>query len=429
MDGQPTPAVGEDRIRPLDGLRGAAILLVLFNHLLPNINYAPSRAFQWFSNLAQSGWVGVDLFFVLSGYLITGILIRAKSKERFFRTFYARRVLRIFPLYYFALFLTFVVFPLLPIVDWESFRPVWRGQLWSWLYATNLGVWLQPGHFTSAQVNLGHFWSLAVEEHFYLVWPAVVYFLPVRRITWLSLGCVLLTPLMRTTAVYVWDAPHAFFHQTFCRADALAFGALVASLRAEGLLDRLKNVFLVLGGAALIVLAGLFLHWRCLGAREPLMHSVGYTLIGLAATSSVVLAIGLKERHWLSRAVGCGFLRFFGRYSYGLYVIHGLIAPALVTALPAAAFIEATGSVGWGGLTCALARIAPCVALSLVSWYLLEQPCLRLKHRFEYVSRPPQGVEDEPAEPSVDCGPAADRGTAEAQLVLDRIEGARVGRK
>jgi hypothetical protein len=100
----------------------------------------------------------------------------------------------------------------------------------------------------------------------------------------------------------------------------------------------------------------------------------------------VVLAVGLNERHWLARVLGCGFLRFFGRYSYGLYVIHGLIAPALVTALPVAAFIDALGSAGWGGLACALARIVPCVALSLVSWHLLEVPFLRLKRHFEYPS-------------------------------------------
>src|SRR5882672_5687186 len=114
-------ALGEQRIPALDGLRGVAILMVLLNHFLPDRNYAPSRVMTWLSNAARSGWAGVDLFFVLSGFLITGILIEAKASPHYFRNFYMRRVLRIFPLYYGALVLVFVILPPLQIFDWSTF--------------------------------------------------------------------------------------------------------------------------------------------------------------------------------------------------------------------------------------------------------------------------------------------------------------------
>src|SRR5260221_4024268 len=232
-------AVADERIPALDGLRGVAILMVLLNHFVPNRNYAPSHVMTWLSNAARSGWAGVDLFFVLSGFLITGILIEAKASPHYFRNFYMRRVLRIFPLYYGALVLVLVTLPPLHVFNWSSFATVWQNQLWNWSYCTNVGMWHTDGlGFSCPQVNLGHFWTLAIEEHFYLVWPAIVFLLPLRGLRWICLLAVLVAPAARTLAVVRFDASHLFFFLTPCRADSLILGALLPAMAKDGTLER-----------------------------------------------------------------------------------------------------------------------------------------------------------------------------------------------
>ncbi|HLL88149.1 MAG TPA: acyltransferase, partial [Tepidisphaeraceae bacterium] len=160
----------------LDGLRGLAILLVMVSHYVA----PPAGGGRWglvFRRAADAGWVGVDLFFALSGFLITGILLDAKGKPGFFRNFFARRTLRVFPLYYGVLFVVCVLLPALGLLK----LGVPLSQRWLWLYATNLFPLLRSadgaGFFfpNSWDLQFGHFWSLAVEEHFYLAWPLVVY--------------------------------------------------------------------------------------------------------------------------------------------------------------------------------------------------------------------------------------------------------------
>jgi peptidoglycan/LPS O-acetylase OafA/YrhL len=158
------------RYAALDGLRGFAILMVLFVHFIGDAtpHTAVERALV---KLANYGIWGVDLFFVLSGFLITGILHDAKSSPHYFRDFYVRRTLRIFPLYYSALALLFGVLPVLPVAYPAGLAESARHQAWLWCYVTNVylaraGAWALP--------YVSHFWSLAVEEHFYLLWPIVV---------------------------------------------------------------------------------------------------------------------------------------------------------------------------------------------------------------------------------------------------------------
>jgi peptidoglycan/LPS O-acetylase OafA/YrhL len=156
------------RLPTLDGLRGVAILLVLLSHLTLYSEMSTTtlldRAYQ---RATLAGWVGVDLFFVLSGFLITGILLDLKGSSRFFRTFYARRVLRIFPLYYAFLAIFYIALPQL-LSSKDQVLRLLADQKWYWLYLQNLQMardgWPVPKY-------LAHFWSLAVEEQFYLIWP------------------------------------------------------------------------------------------------------------------------------------------------------------------------------------------------------------------------------------------------------------------
>src|SRR6478672_5358733 len=155
----------------LDAVRGLAILVVTLYRFGGGAGGAASAVEHWW--LVELGSRGVDLFFVLSGFLITGILFDAKGKEHYFRDFYARRALRIFPLYYAALPVTLWLLPQFSLTFAGEVQPAADAQSWLWLYGANVvqsvrGAWcLGP---------LNHFWSLAIEEHFYLVWPAVIYF-------------------------------------------------------------------------------------------------------------------------------------------------------------------------------------------------------------------------------------------------------------
>src|SRR5258706_538487 len=178
--GKLTPARGtiEDggHIPALDGLRGVAILLVLVLHFAP---YAPGLQAptvlldRLYLRVSGIGWTGVDLFFVLSGYLITGILYDTRGSKHYFRQFYARRFLRIFPLYYVALALFLIILPWPHSFD-SVIRELRGDAVWYWTYLYNMRV-AATGFLPSSA--LGHFWSLAVEEQFYLIWPIVVLWL------------------------------------------------------------------------------------------------------------------------------------------------------------------------------------------------------------------------------------------------------------
>lgn len=149
----------KQHISALDSIRGVAVLLVILFHCYPTY-------------ITKLGWLGVDLFFVLSGFLITGLLLDAKGKNNYYRNFIVRRTLRIFPLYYFALLLCLVIVPIV----FKSLLPPDYGyytanQLWFWTYTQN---WLFSKTGFPENLTLVHFWSLAVEEQFYLFWPLFV---------------------------------------------------------------------------------------------------------------------------------------------------------------------------------------------------------------------------------------------------------------
>src|SRR5260370_3776566 len=159
---------GLRHIKALDGLRGAAILLILYDHLFWSNSQSGNRFFDFLNQVRDSSWVGVNLFFALSGFLITGILFETLHDSNYFRTFYARRALRIFPLYYGFLFV------LLALTKPLHFQ--WNGwQYYHLTYTSNLALWRYHVPLILPNFNINHFWSLDVEEQFYLICPFVVY--------------------------------------------------------------------------------------------------------------------------------------------------------------------------------------------------------------------------------------------------------------
>ena len=264
-------------IPALDGLRGIAILLVMFYHFTQTYIY-------YFSGILYKcfdiGWCGVDLFFVLSGFLITGILFDAKNDPHYFRGFYMRRVLRIFPLYYGFLFVLFVLVPLEHPFP-SLIRQHITEQVWLWSYLTNFAYCFSPQYFIQ-KLHLAHFWSLAVEEQFYLIWPAVILFLQPKTAIRVSAICIGAALFLRF--VLIWDHVNAvtIFNLTPCRMDSLATGALCALLIRVNVntIKLLKAVRLitVFSGVGLLCIAATR---DGSNSENPIMQSVGYSFLAL----------------------------------------------------------------------------------------------------------------------------------------------------
>lgn len=336
----------------LDGVRGLAVLMVMVMHFYDPV--AARSPFGPLTRFIQQGGAGVDLFFVLSGFLITGILVASKEAVNYFQVFYVRRVLRIFPLYVAVVGLFFwVVVPLLQrhgYLEWVQRQE----QIWYWLFLAN---WRHAfGYNDGAQ--LSHFWSLAIEEQFYFVWSLAVWFATPRQLLSLSTGVLILVVMGRALAVSCGASDELIYFSTVTRLDPLAFGALLAiSL-------RIREFFGRWGWFLLVVCAGLSLLKLPLQIALLLNGTGAAALVGLATTRQVPLL----RMEWL---------RTFGKYSYGLYVLHYLIHGALV------AVVNRFGPVEF-----ALFSIAGGIALSFclawISWNLLEHPILKLKRHYKY---------------------------------------------
>ena len=212
-------------------LRGIAILAVILLHLTSALTVAPeSLSARLLKQAGSFGWSGVDLFFVLSGFLITGILADTRDAPRRFRTFYARRALRILPLYYGFLLLLFAVPALLGA---RAYVTPLDQQLPYWLYLQNIW-WLR----TEALAFSAHLWTLAIEEQFYLAWPLLIFTLSPRNALRACAALLLGTLAYRVAAVLTGADLHAVYFQTPARLDGLALGGAIKAALAAGTLAR-----------------------------------------------------------------------------------------------------------------------------------------------------------------------------------------------
>jgi peptidoglycan/LPS O-acetylase OafA/YrhL len=364
----------------LDGLRGIAILLVLFHHYFV---LRPVTSLD--ESLAQGpyvGWAGVDLFFVLSGFLITGILIDARGSDRYFTSFYARRTLRIFPLYYLVAFLSLVVLPGFPFAYDLLVGPGAPREQWPyWLYLTNFAV-ADRDRFIHGILDVT--WSLAIEEQFYLVWAVVVWLCPIRLLGALCAAVIVAVAGGRVWAVAAGATPIDVYVLTLYRADGLATGALIAWAVRHGWLTGAGGISLglsavtALGVVAVSWLDGESWWWG------PAMQKMGYSLLAITGGAWIVAAIRLPETHWWPRVLSAAWLRSFGKYSYCLYLIH---LPIMRSVREFVLGPEQFVQFGWpwiGQLVFYGVTTAAAYAVAWTSWRVFEAPILRLKSRFPY---------------------------------------------
>jgi peptidoglycan/LPS O-acetylase OafA/YrhL len=335
-------------------------------------------------NIARTGSVGVDLFFVLSGYLITGILLDTRGAPNYFRRFYVRRALRIFPLYYASLIFFFHVWPLLDMPPNISINPrslpegqPWVDEPWYWLYAPNI-LFALRGQWG----GLSHYWSLAVEEQFYLIWPFLIYFVPIHRIKALCLACIATAFLLRLACALLETSIVVPYVSLPTRMDGLAIGAWLAVSAREpgGLAALLPKVKWVLVGCALGLLATIGLSFG--DGRSHAANAAGGTLVAVVFGIVVLWAVGLNPRHPFPRLCCNPVLMIFGKYAYCLYVVHGPLAGTLEHFIKDDQFI---GPVAGSMLPGRLIFFAICTVLSLafalLSWNLFEKHFLKLKDR------------------------------------------------
>lgn len=363
------------RSSALDGIRGIAIILVIaFHTLLISQNGNPLVRF-WWATWGLS-WAGVDLFFTLSGFLITGILLDSKGQPGYFRNFYARRSLRIMPLYYAVLIISIGVVPLVARGHLPGmFQSLLQNQLWLWLYVQNFLMMKGPHQLP----GFGHFWSLAVEEQFYWVWPLVVLLLPRKWLFRLSVTICAAEPLFRFVLLHHGFSGWAVRQLTFSRVDALLYGAIGAILVREAKSFRDYGRWML---AACVPSVGviLFLIFRdgYVEYEDSTTVIFGYSALGVLALTFI--SYSYFDQGVVARILSTRVLRLFGRHSYALYVFHPMIDAWWKLKHPSES----------GHYTVQLAAqhfavvFFPSCILAWLSWVTIERPFLRMKRWFEY---------------------------------------------
>jgi peptidoglycan/LPS O-acetylase OafA/YrhL len=361
----------------LDGVRGVAILMVLGVHLIGD-SPAYTVLGRAIVKAANYGIWGVDLFFVLSGFLITGLLYDSKGSSHYFRNFYIRRTLRIFPLYYGVLALLFIVLPVLPTPYPAGLAESARHQGWLWLYASNIYLAI---HRTWALPYVGHFWSLAVEEQFYLIWPIVILSFGRRSLLGICVAVTVLALVLRSLLGLAGAGALAPLVLTPCRFDALCVGGFVAlAVRSVGLERVARAAGMWLGPLVCMVL--LVSGWIAMRGRlSDMVLPIRGTLIALVFGALLVVSLAAPADTWWSRLLRSRVLCFLGTRSYGLYVFHGIVAygmwehPAAVNALSAR-----IGS-GPAMVVAAVLGAGVSILIAAVSYEVFEKHFLRLKDR------------------------------------------------
>jgi peptidoglycan/LPS O-acetylase OafA/YrhL len=372
---QNAPRHGQTYFASLDGLRAVSFLGVFFWHYL-ELPY---------------GWAGVDVFFVLSGFLITGILCDTRDNTHRVRNFYIRRTLRIFPLYY-GVFLAILL--LTPLLHWA-----WTWQWIAWpLYLGNFLRFLYPhlnNHFVSAfadahltslkyrglDFRLGHFWTLCVEEQFYLLWPWIVFTVRDRRkLIAICVACIVLVPLARVFAMA--HLPEALIdggvvlHSTPFRFDTLLVGALIALIYRSVHRERMQRAAQAILVFALLsaLFAGLYwFHFRTSNVNLVVRHTWLFSVIALFAGALMLRTMIPGTIPY--RIFNLRWLRLIGTVSYGAYVFHDI---------PHDQYYRLVGHFFHHGAReiTAVFGVVMTLALAFFSYHFFESPILRLKERF-----------------------------------------------
>ena len=353
----------------LDGLRGFAILIVTLYRLCKELDPSSHPALALVRSASLIGGRGVDLFFVLSGFLITDILIRNKSKSNYFRNFIARRSLRIFPLYFASLAIGLWLIP--TWLGGNSFENARQEQAYLWTYTSNIRVsWLNEWCFGP----FDHFWSLAVEEHFYLIWPALVLLLTTKRLIWFCGFTVLAVASARAIADPFVSLDVAVDVLTVFRIDALVLGALLAALMQSPIRhDPIRRFAPIAAVAVIATLVGIAMS----GSN---MLGIPALLVRMFFTVAMAFILLSPKQSILPKVFEHASLRFLGKYSYGMYVVQ----LPIVTLLPLESFAAcAPSNPIFSSILYVYSIFGLITLIAFLSYHLFESHFLKLKTKFD----------------------------------------------
>ena len=365
-------SVATPRLPQLDGIRGIAILLVLIWHYFPCQLKAESGSLvAYLARACWLTWSGVDLFFVLSGFLICGILLDHRHSANLFQVFYVRRACRIFPLY-FAVIGIFVLIKATSLYTNDSYGWLFDRHYPLWSYAT-----FTQNFFMAGRGDLGaHWfavtWSLAVEEQFYLIVPLLVYCLRGRSLVLVFAGLVIAAPILRCM-----NPGFQTMVITIYRSDSLLMGALLAVfVRWPPFLNAAKNNRRILLGIFLVLLAGTLVLTSRFYAADGLLNHLW--LSSLYAVLILMAFVGSNS--WLGKSLSSPVLVWFGQLSYGIYLLHDQVAGLCF------ALLRGTPPVmqSWSDFAITCLAFSLTLVVATASWHFFERPILALGHRWKY---------------------------------------------
>jgi peptidoglycan/LPS O-acetylase OafA/YrhL len=373
---EPSESRSRAHLPGLDGVRGIAILSVILFHT-PGIAATGSTIGKVVSHVANLGWIGVDLFFVLSGFLITGILIDQRDSPSYFRTFFSRRFLRIVPVYVAFVLFSIWLAPLVHASTAETAIKVRNLQPWYWTYLVNVRIalhgWLSVGEGTT------HLWSLCVEEQFYLLWPLAVFTLSSRSLPRLAIACVAFAELSRLLMVMLGAPGEVNYVLLPTRIDALAVGAFLACTVRDSTMmiavQRRRTLLLVI---SLLALMPPLIAEHTLDFQGPLTQLLA--LPAIAVMSGLLVLKASESTTW----IGTRILRFFGRYSYGMYIWHVAVISIVYACFSSTIHQQDSPLAVLSFALLFLLVLAATTVTALVSWHMIEAPFLRLKRLFPY---------------------------------------------
>lgn len=369
------------QIQVLDGIRGLAILLVMTYHF--SISFQQEEHFSQLDSIIatifQMGWIGVDLFFVMSGFLITSILYTSTDHKNYFKNFYIRRFLRIFPLYYAVLFALLVIAPQISSTAAEKTIQMREESIWFLSYLVNWRI-AEVGGFSNFQS--GYMWSLAVEEQFYVVWPFLVLFFK-RRLALLCFSLIVIFAVLRLYLLMNGTKPGVVYVMTFTHLDGLLLGSALAVLKIDGhLTAKVKRLLYAASILAIVCFFAVFMVSGKFVYYTYEVAAIGLLVISIIFSGLLIRTIDSPQGSYLQSLFSSRFLMLPGKLCYGLYLLHQPIGVLVSDKLMSHdAFM-----IGDSRVCAAVVNIVISMSISfiaaLISYHLFEKHFLKLKERF-----------------------------------------------
>ncbi len=377
-----TNGLGNSRNTALDGLRGIAILAVMLCHssiIGPN---QPESSFgTTLLALFDFGWAGVDLFFVLSGFLITQIILSSRNNAGWINSFFIKRAFRILPIYFLFISLLVIAGYTIKSQDGE-FNFITDNQFYYWLMAQNF-IALITNNWWPGLFYDGHLWSLAIEWQFYMVWPFIAGRLSHKALALFSCFVILVALITR---IILWqlDTHIAIIYtHTITRMDSIAIGALIAIIVGSGinktLPRKISNVLICNG---IVFIAVTFYFYGRASYHVPLMYTVGYTIIATLFAGLILKAVTNNDDATFNRILSTRFLTMVGKYSYAMYIIHLPLMNTL--GIYVKEFTSKNFYAQWIYLpTLFIATLL----IAMVSWKIIEKPALSFAKNWVTIRR------------------------------------------